>query len=151
MVFGDGENRLDSGWSDAFEAQTAELFGQLATPAIQTLVTTQNSISIKFSAVENAAKYVLEYGTDPTFENCSTKTFTSAGMKAISDLEPGTTYYLRLKATGTGYVDSDWIARTPKTKAATSSAILDLDAALEDGVDEELDGFWDVLAKSIVK
>ena len=151
MVFGDGENRLDSGWSDAFEAQTAELFGQLATPAIQTLVTTQNSISIKLSAVENAAKYVLEYGTDPTFENCSTKTFTSAGMKAISDLEPGTTYYLRLKATGTGYVDSDWIARTPKTKAATSSAILDLDAALEDGVDEELDGFWDVLAKSIVK
>ena len=138
-ALGDGTNRVDSAWTSTITRKTAEYLGALSAPSVVALSATKNALVLKFTGVPNGAKYVVEYGTDPTFAGCATKTYPSSGSKTITGLAAGTTYYLRLKAIATGYADSDWVQATATTKGApASSAILDLDAAFEDYFDDEL-------------
>ena len=81
---------------------------RLEAPAISSVATTLTEATFELDSVANAANYVVEFGTDPTFANCSTENCATPGAKTISGLESGTTYYFRVKATADGYGDSDW-------------------------------------------
>ena len=129
-----GDGRADSDWT-TFDATTKPAQDQLPAPIVSTPSTTKTAVSFKITAVENATGYFVEYGTDPTFETCSTKSYSSAGVKTITGLTYATTYYVRVKATGTGYADSAWTifeATTLAPPAETKSTVV---TTLADSVD----------------
>ena len=147
----DGTSRVDSAWTAAVSKKTSAFLGVLATPGLA-LSTTKTAIVAKITATPNAAKYVVEYGTDPTFANCLTKAYPTAGTKTISGITSGTAYFVRIRATAPGYADSDPLELTATTTGApASSAVLDLDAAFENYLDEDFDEFWDLLAETVAK
>ena len=134
--------RADSPWSEPVFQETLAPLSQLAAPAILGSSTTKSAIVVKFAGVADATKYVLEFSTDPTFATKTTKSYASVGAKTISGLPSGETYYLRLKATGTGFADSAWVELTATTKGEpVSSAVLDAASALDEIFDDELEGF----------
>ncbi|MBQ9874367.1 MAG: hypothetical protein IJM30_07875 [Thermoguttaceae bacterium] len=133
-ALGDGQTRIDSPWTE-FSATTLEYLGDLAAPTLSASAT-KNAVVLKIGKVADATKYVVEFSTDADFATVSTRTFAS-GVRTISGLTAGTSYYFRVKATAPKYGDSDWVEATATTKNAASAAILD--AAFENYFDEELE------------
>ena len=90
---------------------------------------------------------------NPRYAQCSA----SSGTVALTGLDPNTKYYYKVRALGDNVsrVDSTWsvIVNNATTKpATTSSALLDEDSDFENYFeDDDLDAFWDVLAKSVAK
>ena len=107
---------VDSDWSETTSVKTA-----LPVPTVSDLTSTANALSFEIVGVDSAQNYVVEYATDSTFADCQTNVYASAGTKSITDLIPGTTYYLRVKATAEGLADSDWL----ETSTTTDLAALD--------------------------
>ncbi|MBQ5367937.1 MAG: pre-peptidase C-terminal domain-containing protein, partial [Thermoguttaceae bacterium] len=66
------------------------------------------SISLKIGAVDGAESYVVQYGTDSSFETYSEVSYSSSGTYAITGLSQATTYYFRVKAAAPGHTDSAW-------------------------------------------
>ena len=109
-AIGDGVNRVDSKWSVVKTTTTKAYLGQLAAPTF-TATATKSAIVVKLETpVENAAKYVVEFGTDSNFATCETRSYAGVGLKTISGLQTGATYYVRVKTTAPGYADSDYAA-----------------------------------------
>ncbi|MBQ9875136.1 MAG: hypothetical protein IJM30_11820 [Thermoguttaceae bacterium] len=133
----------DSDWN-VFQARTTGL----AAPSVSASVT-KSAVVLNIGSVDGAESYLVEYGTDSSFASSSTKTYPSSGVKTISGLTSGTTYYFRVKATSSSQGESSWTTLTAKTTAATSSAILD--DSFEDPFDLELDDSLDALANSLAK
>ena len=133
----------DSEWNE-FQARTTGL----AAPSVSASVT-KSAVVLNIGSVDGAESYLVEYGTDSSFASSSTKTYPSSGVKTISGLTSGTTYYFRVKATSSSQGESSWTTLTAKTTAATSSAILD--DSFEDPFDLELDDSLDALANSLAK
>ena len=78
-------------------------------------------IGLTWTSVRNASYYTVEYTTDSTFRTGvrSVTVGSSTTSREISGLRAYTKYYVRVKATGAGFIDSDydpggkWI-RTPR-------------------------------------
>ncbi|MBQ9873453.1 MAG: hypothetical protein IJM30_03225 [Thermoguttaceae bacterium] len=80
----------------------------LKRPSVSIPTQTASSITLDVASVENAQKYVVQYGTDPTFDSYSNVSFSASGAQTIANLDVNTRYYFRVKATATGYSDSNW-------------------------------------------
>ena len=106
----------DSEWTQ-FDATTQK--ATLTAPGIAAKSTTDASASFTIGAVANANKYVVQYGTDENFESPATKSFATSGSQTISGLTPNTKYYFRVKATATGFNDSEWTTFNLTTKKTT--------------------------------
>ena len=118
-------NYSDSDYSSTYTAKTNAPGIKLSSPSLSVTVTGSNSVSINVGSVEHASGYRIEYSTDSSFANSSTKD-ASAGSNSINNLTANTKYYFRVKAVGTGnYSDSDYSdsksATTNKIKLSTPS------------------------------
>ena len=77
------------------------------------------SVDLTISRVDRATNYVVQYSEDPEFATYSEKNFVGHGVKSISDLLCGTTYYFRVKAIADGYGDSEWASVSATTLKRT--------------------------------
>ena len=141
----------DSAWT-TFETRTSEGFLNLEKPSV-VVTPGKTGASIKIDPVEKASGFVLQYGTDPNFESFVTKSYSSAGVKLLSGLMSGSTYYFRVKAVSESDGYSEWTAIVASTKSDSpaSSAVFHSDSVFDNYFEDELEEFWDVLAKSIAK
>jgi len=122
--FGKAEEQghtLDQEELNLLEGNNAQtLFRQLDAPKITRYEWGRNKIGIRWTPVNNAGSYKIEYTTDSNF-NSRIRTVTvnaSTTSREITGLGTYTTYYVRVKALGTGFTDSGysnsvWI-RTPR-------------------------------------
>ena len=113
-------NIINSDYSAHKSATTPKI--KLAKPTGITLTATSSVITVAWNAVANARGYTIEYATNAEFTGAGTVTASaSATTKNLSGLTTGTTYYVRIIATGTGnYTNSDYSAsKTVTTKLAT--------------------------------
>lgn len=104
--------------------QTAAPLLKLTTPAITSVSSTGTStIRIAWDAMDNAAGYTVQYSTDGTFAPGSVRSVDyAAGVLSgsLPELEPDTTYHVRVRARGNGttHTDSDFsTSRSAKTEA----------------------------------
>ena len=80
------------------------------TPAIVDGRAGIQTITVDWTNVNNADRYSIEYTTDPNF-NVGVRTITAETSPIrISGLNTVTIYYVRVKAMGVGYIDSDYSA-----------------------------------------
>ena len=117
-ALGDDVSRVNSNWTKIVaNATTLDGVSALDAPNVS-VSATRTAIVVKINPVEGAIKYVIEYDTDPSFSNPSSRSFTSAGAKTFSGLATGTTYYFRIKSIGDGVVtipESPWNAFQART------------------------------------
>ena len=130
------EGITDSSWSTL----SARTLG-VAVPAVTASVT-KNAVALNIRSVEDATSYVVEYSTNSTFNSFLTRTYTSSGVKTISGLSSGTSYYFRIKAVSIDYGESEWTTLEAVTKG---EAIVGVDSAFENYFDDELNEVWDLL------
>ncbi len=100
-------------------------FEVLAPPALSVEANGSNAVLVTVGEVEHATGYLLEYSTSEDFSNSFTKKVPS-GTKNITGLTASTTYYFRVRATGTeNYGDSDFTgtftAQTDEPESMTIS------------------------------
>lgn len=94
---------------------------QLDTPSFDTSETqkTHNTISVEVYSVSDADRYYFEISTNSSFTNIIDTQNSTSRTAYFSGLSAGTTYYIRVKATATGYDDSEWrVAQATTTIAA---------------------------------
>ncbi len=96
----------------------------LAAPTLSVVSATATALTVKIGTVEGAGTYVLEYSTSSSFTTSTTKSasYTTAGSKTLEGLKPGTTYYVRVKATGASNLDSEYASVQKKTALMTLDA-----------------------------
>ncbi|MCL2120305.1 MAG: fibronectin type III domain-containing protein [Planctomycetaceae bacterium] len=88
---------------------------QLDTPQLEAIAATRNSsMDVSWFEVANAEGYVIQYSTLPDFPDTdATKTIEirsgSETARTLTDLATNTTYFVRIKATAEGWIDSDWL------------------------------------------
>jgi len=83
---------------------------KLETPTIHILIPTgDDKIKVFFGAsISNASNYKIEYTTDQTFRTGVRVIDSATSPAEITGLNVNNTYLVRVKATGTGYSDSDY-------------------------------------------
>ena len=104
-----------SEWSETvtLAAGSSSRTTPLTAPTLLSVSVTETSATVLFETVENAGSYLLEYSTDADFQNAQSVALSAenAGIVTLTGLASGTTYYLRIKAVGTGTnTDSAWSA-----------------------------------------
>ena len=96
-----------SGWKSAMTEKA-----KLSTPTLSNLSAFENTIFVEWKPVAESNGYVVEYATDAGFTTDVVTvpvSFASAIAINFSGLNPNTTYYVHIKATGTeAYIDSDY-------------------------------------------
>ena len=122
---------------------------KLDAPVLSILAKTNTAVQISIAAVANAATYTVEYSQNSDFSGASTKTYGLSGSKWITGLSSGATYYFRVKASATGYEDSNYSAPVSNDGSPVgSTVVLDDDDSL---FGDELDGeFLNALAESLI-
>lgn len=75
---------------------------------VATAVADTTATISKGAAVANAETYTLEHSTSSSFTSPVAITGDADGIFNITGLTASTTYYVRMKAVATGYVDSAW-------------------------------------------
>ena len=97
---------------------------ELAAPVINEMIATDsNTVSVNWSAVDNADGYTIQWATSADFENAQTLTLADTST-TLTDLLADTTYYIRVLAIGTGdYRDSDYSAVGQVTTLAATIAL----------------------------
>ena len=111
----------DSNWSSTQSAKTSQNTQKLATPTLSVSTKSKSELNVTVGYVANASGYTLEYATNASFTGKKTQTV-SAGSFTLNGLNANTTYYVRVKAEGTGrYEDSNWSStQSAKTLAETT-------------------------------
>lgn len=103
-----------SGYNDsiyAYASAVTTLYDQLSAPDLKcfTETVTENSILCTWDAVANAESYILEQADDSGFTTNVRVIWGGTDLEFdVTGLDPDTDYYFRLKAVGSGYVDSNW-------------------------------------------
>ncbi len=96
----------------------------LTPPTIMSLTPTgSSSLAVAWTSIQNADSYTIHFSTSPNFVNASTITAISATTTslALTNLQPGTSYYVRIRAEGSGaFSTSPW---STTAQAATAPAI----------------------------
>ena len=124
----------NSGWSETRYFTTIGTSTTLAAPSLTSPSNNSTNVSksptLSWSSVANATGYVVQYATSSSMSP-NTEATTSATSYALSGLAANTTYYWRVKATASGYSDSDWSStwsfKTAKGGRAKTAAANDQD------------------------
>ena len=97
----------------------------LATPAITNTTTIgSHSVRVSWDSVANASGYLVRYSTDETFATNvdAVTTDVSVTEVTLNELQPDTTYYISVKAIGSGiYLDSPFSAAQPVTTGSATN------------------------------
>ena len=141
----------DSPWNS-----TSYTAGQLAVPSRFASSVGSDFVNVKCYNVTGMAGFEVMYSTSSDFSNPQYAQGPASGTVAVTGLQSSTKYYFKARALGDNVsrVNSAWSPSfSATTKEAVSSAVLDDDSSFENFFDEqdELDAFWDVLAKSIAR
>lgn len=92
------------------------LVAPLDTPLLFASVVSTSEIDLNWTEVSNAIGFVLQRATDSNFSAGLTTLYSGALLQfANTGLLSGTVYYYRLKATATGFTDSDYVVVTATT------------------------------------
>ncbi|MCL2648809.1 MAG: fibronectin type III domain-containing protein [Phycisphaerales bacterium] len=116
----------NSSYSSSVNATPTAATTQLAVPTGVT-ATNKNAttLTVNWNAVSNASGYIIQYATDASFtQNVKTQSVSGGTTKTadITGLMTGTTYYVRVMATGTGnYSNSPYSGSANATPASTGS------------------------------
>ena len=102
---------IDFRWDDLPNPATEKL----ATPIITFGAVGDRSIVVNWSAVPNATSSYLEYDVNVGFTNPITAYGGSLFTATVTGLSPLTTYYFRVKSTGSGYLPSDYATAVKAT------------------------------------
>ena len=78
----------------------------------------QNSISASWGSVSNATAYDVEWRSSSQSYSSSRSITTSGTSRTISSLQVDTLYYVRVRATASGFLDGAWNERTIRTDQA---------------------------------
>ncbi|MBQ9874010.1 MAG: hypothetical protein IJM30_06070 [Thermoguttaceae bacterium] len=97
----------DSVWSEGLDVSETTAIG-LGAPPLAVASTTANSATINIGAIQGCEIYEVEYGTDPEFKVAERRNISSSGLGTIQNLAPATTYYFRVRATGSGRDATLW-------------------------------------------
>ena len=135
-----GTGYSDSAWR-RFDAKT---LGGPDAPTV-TATVTKTAVVLNIGAVASASSYVVQYSTKSTFASAAEKTYASAGVKTISGLTSGTTYYFRVKAVSDTIGESNWTIVKTTTNSGLPKASAN-DSVFENYFDDESEEFWELLA-----
>ena len=107
-VRADGTGNFSNSDRSAAKSVTTDKI-KLGTPMLADVAATGSStISVAWNVVTNASGYVVQYATDAAFTTVIDAETTNSLSTIISGLDPNTTYFIRVTATGTGnYSNSD--------------------------------------------
>ncbi|MGN1063990.1 MAG: fibronectin type III domain-containing protein, partial [Thermoguttaceae bacterium] len=100
----------DSDYSEIWSASTTQAPTQLNVPTLAFVSATTEAVTLKIGSVEGATAYAIEYSAYDDFSNALVKNVAAAGSVVIDGLWSDTQYYFRVKATGTGFTDSEYSA-----------------------------------------
>ena len=122
---------------------------KLDAPVLSILAKTNTAVQISIAAVANASTYTVEYSQNSDFSGASTKTYGLSGSKWITGLSSGATYYFRVKASASGYEDSNYSAPVSNDSSLVGSTVIldDGDSLFDDGWDDD---FLNALAESFI-
>ena len=122
---------------------------KLDAPVLSILAKTNTAVQISIAAVANASTYTVEYSQNSDFSGASTKTYGLSGSKWITGLSSGATYYFRVKASASGYEDSNFSAPVSNDSSLVGSTVIldDGDSLFDDGWDDD---FLNALAESFI-
>ncbi|MBQ1338612.1 MAG: hypothetical protein IIY32_09875, partial [Thermoguttaceae bacterium] len=122
---------------------------KLDAPVLSILDKTNTAVQISIAAVANASTYTVEYSQNSDFSGASTKTYGLSGSKWITGLSSGATYYFRVKASASGYEDSNYSAPVSNDSSLVGSTVIldDGDSLFDDGWDDD---FLNALAESFI-
>ncbi|MBR0226260.1 MAG: fibronectin type III domain-containing protein, partial [Thermoguttaceae bacterium] len=130
---GDGVNYSDSVYSSVKPVKTKEAVDPITldAPTFKSSSSTTSSVTVAWNVVANASGYVVEYksSTDASY---TTMTPTTSTTRTITNLDPSTTYKIRVYAVGDGvnYSDSVYSAvKAVKTKVETGVTVAAYDTA----------------------
>jgi len=86
-----------------------EVLEKLASPTVEVSVINSHEIRVKWNSISNASNYDLQWTTDSAFTSGVGTVISAATWSHITELNANTTYYVRVKAKGTGqYRNSDY-------------------------------------------
>ena len=104
---------------------------KLSSPTVSAS-TTKTAIALRVGEVPNATNYRVEVSANESFANPIVRNYSSVGTKTITNLEPNTTYWVRVFASAEGYETSEpasLVATTDReTLAAPTLDVLSVDA-----------------------
>ena len=122
---------------------------QLDTPTITISAKISTAVQISIGAVDNATLYTVEYSFNDDFTDVWHKTYGGAVTRWITGLSSGATYYFRVKASASGYEDSNYSAPVSNDSSLVGSTVIldDGDSLFDDGWDDD---FLNALAESFI-
>jgi hypothetical protein len=123
----------DSGYS--YKSTTTLAVTKLSAPTLGTITPSSTAATVSWGAVTNRTNYTLQWSTSSSFSTTLyQQTELTATSATISGLTAGTTYYVRVKAVGSGnYTDSDYSASKNFTTPAPVLGIPQISAAVSGG------------------
>ena len=129
MTIGNAETHDDSDWSETKSTTTHKIVLSVPTDVTEQACT-DTTLVIHWTGDENADGYEIQWALNvDDFEPGETILGTEHSSTAsfeIEGLNPNTSYYVRVRATGSGdYVDSHWSAPVPFTTAKEDDVPLD--------------------------
>ncbi|MBR4976119.1 MAG: fibronectin type III domain-containing protein, partial [Thermoguttaceae bacterium] len=131
MAVGD-DAYYDSDWSNVVSATTSKINLPAPTVADQTVGST--TLSFNFAAVDGASSYEYRYATTQDgLATAAAKGATAAGTIELSGLNSVTTYYIQVRAIGSGvYNNSAWSEPVSATTAKLALNAPEVDAETVD-------------------
>ncbi len=84
-----------------------------------------NSVDISWTQSDGATNWVLEYSTNSDFSSAISNNVSGTPSLSISDLNPQTTYYVRVKADCGGDGESEWTNATSFSTTAVATEVGD--------------------------
>lgn len=93
------------------------------TPAIQVSRTTYNKVTLKWTKVQGARRYIVEYSASPDAPDSEWRAFPAKGGTSytVKGVPTGATYYYRVKALRDGYITEASDSTSATTKLAAIS------------------------------
>lgn len=111
----------NSAWSTTQNATTDEDVPlQLSTPTLSLGTVTSSSVPVTISSVTDATSYTVQYSTASNFASPTTGYTGNSLTPTISGLSASTLYYFRVKATASGFTDSNWSTTQSTTTSGAS-------------------------------
>lgn len=137
----------DSPYATASLATSSSVVGQLSTPVVTVGSATTSTLAASWGAITNATNYTINTATDAGFTAGLTTTTQSGLSLTLSGLLSATTYYVRVKAGGSGFPDSNFgtASGTTSSTAASTTALGSGTVALSGITSSQITPTWTAL------